>query len=419
MHNTPPDDPTRRLARNITITWFKNPHEQRNDLLRFGLMRRHRAGAVHYAERPLADCTAAGFPTEVADHLHRHTSVILVSQGSQKVRCIVDSEDSFYCLSPLIRHADLYFCAGYNSEFFEHQRFPAPYTWQRENEFAAYRARAQELIDRCADHFPRVRRFVPIGPNFGRRSRIPWHQQKIRNVHHRLSSSLGVGLAWLTDLADFEVRYAELRSYRTLPLAYDVVLVDTLWGWPRHRYGLHQKLHALSKRYEIRSRLGWSEPSDMDGGNVCGLRPSDFPLEIGRIDDYETMLAMSRLAVFATGYHWGWRNIMMFALCTGLPILADRIILEPWFSMERFAIFWNDSSEWDGLETLLDRIGQSDWQRIRAHNQRAYDEVMAPERVATYFVETALSYQLPVERTHVKTGFAVTHDYPFSSEPSQ
>ena len=43
----------------------------------------------------------------------------------------------------------------------------------------------------------------------------------------------------------------------------------------------------------------------LDGGDRFSMTSSDFPIETGRIDNYEMMLASSRLAVFATGFHWG------------------------------------------------------------------------------------------------------------------
>ena len=80
----------------LRVKWFKHSHEQRNYWLRFGLMRLHVLGQIHYEEWPLEACVAAGYDHAVATHTHRHTSVILVESKGQCVRCIVDSEDSFF-----------------------------------------------------------------------------------------------------------------------------------------------------------------------------------------------------------------------------------------------------------------------------------------------------------------------------------
>ena len=80
----------------LRVKWFKNSHEQRNYWLRFGLMRLHVLGQILYEEWPLEACVAAGYDQAVATHTHRHTSVISVESKAQCVRCIVDSEDSFF-----------------------------------------------------------------------------------------------------------------------------------------------------------------------------------------------------------------------------------------------------------------------------------------------------------------------------------
>ena len=292
-------------------------------------------------------------------------------------------------MSHLIREVDAYFCAGYNADFFEKRRFLPPYGWLKPRDTAFYEQRARDLINAFADCFGRVRPFVPIGPSM---SQIPigWLQQKYRNADHKVRLSLGAAPSWQFKYQDFEFRYQSLLAYRAAPLLYDVVLWDTLWGWPRHRYALHQRLGSLAGRYAIHARLDWSEPSIHDGSAGELLDRTPFPLTTGHINDYERMLASSRLAIFATGFHWGWRNIMMVALLFGLPVWTDRLLLEPWFDMSMFEIRWNDTEDWHGLEEHLNAITEDDWQRIRVHNQRAYDKVMAPEKVAQYFIATAI-----------------------------
>lgn len=380
----------------IRVRWFRNSHEQRNDWLRFGLMRLHRAGRVQYLEYPLESCVDAGFDPSVATHVHRHTSVVSVETGSERRRCIVDSEDSFFWMSGLIHNADLYFCAGYNSEFFEQRSFMPPYAWQRDDEIAFYVGRARDLIRDHGAVFDRIRPFVPIAPNLHIELPLSWLVRKSRNAHHKLTSRMMSSQSWLVDHSDFEARYRRLLSLRSAPALYDVVLLDTLWGWPRHRYALHLRLKELAEAGKIiHARLRWSEPTSFDGGDRFQLSAEDFPIETGKVDDYETMLASSRLAVFATGFHWGWRNIMTLALMWGLPIHADRLVLEPWFDMRRFEISWNDEAGWPGVAANLAAVSDVERARIKVHNQAAFDELLAPEKVAEYFIGAALGAHGP------------------------
>lgn len=371
------------------VTWFRHGHEQRNDLLRFGLMRLHRQGAIRYVEAPLEAATAHGFDEAVTWHEHRHTSVILAREGTNEARCLVDSEDSFFWMSPLIAHVDLYFCAGYSSDFFEQRRLFAPYAWQTQDEVAFYRQRVDELVAELGAHFAKARRFVPIGPGLHSRTPTPWLTQRWRNLRHKAASAVSRDLYWGNELLAFETRYAELEALRASELAYDVVLLDTLWGWPRHRLALHRELQRLSTTRQIRSSLNWSEPTPYDGASAEPLDRSLFPVSTGPVDDYERMLAQSRLAVFATGFHWGWRSIMSLALMLGLPVHMDRPPLEPWFDFEAFEVSWNPG-DWSGIEARLEALPEAEWARVKARTQARYDEVMSPEAVAGYFLRAAL-----------------------------
>jgi hypothetical protein len=377
----------------IRVRWFRNGHEHRNYWLRFGLMRKHRAGQIHYSEYPLASCVDAGFDPAVAAHEHRHTSVVLVEDGSSVRRCIVDSEDSFFYMSPLLlKHADLYFCAGYNRAFFEERTFTPPYAWQQPNEVAFYIQRARDLIRGSGALFARVRPFVPIGPDLHMNRSMTFVTRKLRNAHHKVVTRLRRSHSWRFEHSDFEARYRHLLSLRDAPCRSDIVLLDTLWGWPRHRYALHMRLRELAEAgREIHARLRWSEPMALDGGDRFPKTSEDFPLETGRVDNYEMMLASSRLAVFATGFHWGWRNIMTLALMWGLPIHADRLLLEPWFAMSQFEMSWNDQLDWPLVPGELAALSDDRIRRIKAHNQAAFDRLLAPEKVADYFVRAAVN----------------------------
>ncbi len=269
--------------------------------------------------------------------------------------------------------------------------FSPPYAWQLPSEVEFYVKRAADLVASFGSYFDRVRKFVPIGPNLRRQDKIPFLSQRVRNLHHRISSRVNRRRSWYFSYIDYEARYQKLLDLRDRPLEYDVVLLDTLWAWPRHRRDLHKCLHNMSDRYEIHSRLNWSDPRACDGSDIAQLDRDEFPMTTGPVYDFEEMLASSRLGVFATGLHWGWRNVMTLALMVGLPVYSDRLIVEPWFDINGFHIHWNETADWVGLERILTSISRHDWQRIKLENQVAYDQVMSPEAVAQYFVNVALA----------------------------
>ena len=351
--------------RQVKVTWFNNDHEHRNELLRFGLMRLHRQGQLAYGERPLNQATRFGFSERISRRIHRHTSVILVQDGSVSVKCLVDSEDSFFFITEMVQDVDRYFCAGYSSQFFLERKFVPPYSWQTASEVEYYIDRADTLIREFGSSFNRVRKFVPIGPSLARKDRVSYFSQRMRNAHHKLDLTLLGGRSWLFRYQDFESRYRYLLELRNAPLEYDVVLVDTLWGWPRHRQKLHSVLKSLSERYEIHSCLNWSEPTEKDGGAERPLDKAEFPMCTGPVIDYESMLAASRLGVFAAGFHWGWRSVMSLALLFGLPVYSDPLILEPWFDMGQFDIHSNKSGDWTGVERCLAGISDAQWKETR------------------------------------------------------
>jgi hypothetical protein len=367
------------------VTWFTNAHEQRNHLLKHGLMRLHRQGQCQLVIRDYDDLRDFSVSEQLKNHPHRHTNLLLVEDDSIHKWVLVDSEDSFFCFSPLIQEVDLYFCAGYNSTFFQEKTFIQPYVWQTEEDVAPYRQKAQFLIDTFGDHFSKVRKFVPIGPNAIDPSFRPAQPQKWINLKDKLSRHLAKRRTWDAEFRQFECRYQRIHQLRQASLKYDVVLADTLWGWPHHRYALHQRLGELASQYQIYSQLKWNEAA---AGST--FTADQFPLISRSIPgNYEAMLAASKLAVFSTGFHWGWRNIMALSLCIGLPVYMDEPILEPYFDLNEFRVFYNQD-EWASLASFLNSIDESAWLRIKAHNQAMYDRFMAPEKVAEYFINSVV-----------------------------
>lgn len=371
------------------ITWFRQDHEHRNDWLRMGFMRLHRAGDITYTERPYAARSAYGFDPNIPSE--KAVSLLAIEQNGIRRRCIVESNDSFFVMSPQVANCDLYFCAGYNNQFFKEKTVPAPLAWQTPEDVVGYQALGQRLIEELGEHFEKVRPFIPIAPNMGRPSPVPWGQQKLRNLRHRVESRLRDDLPWNTALEDFELRYAALLALRNRPVERDIALLDTLWGWPKHRHTLHLRLaERAAEGYRIQSKLNWSPPSELDGSALNPLPKNNFPLQTGApISNYEALLASSRLAVFATGFHYGWRNIMTLALMIGIPVLADRLLLEPYFDMGEFDILWNDDGDWSSLVEALRNVTEETRRGIATSNLAIFDRYMAPEACSRFIISTA------------------------------
>lgn len=362
------------------IIWFQNPHEHRNHLLLFGFMKLHKSGKIRFIYKPYEELERYIDAPKIKDHIHRHTSFFLFKEQGQELRVLVDSEDSFAQLCPLIEEVDVYFAAAYNTRFYKDHNFIDPYHWQTTEDVAVYKRRAEELIKRYGQHFRKARKFVPIGPNSAYPVKKSYLAQKFQNAQDKYYRLLRNQINWEPQYAIFEARYQYLKQLRQASPQYDVVLHDTLWGWPVHRYKLHQELKRLSNQYRIHSVLKWH-----DSNEANPLDAGEFPIISHPIEgNYEEMLASSRLAVFATGYHWGWRNIMTLAFYWGLPVLMDEPMFESYFDIKEFRYFSHHSGEWNEIESLLKQAEGINRDETKAHNQATYDKYMLPEKVAEY-----------------------------------
>jgi hypothetical protein len=373
------------------VVWFRNDHEDRNYLLRFGLMKLHLRGEVIYFEQQLTDIPKFGLHGYLQHHRHMHTSVLLIKSADRKIVCLVDSQDSFFFITDLIKYVDVYFCSGYNTDFFDRRIFNPPYAWQTNTQVVWYHKKAAELIAKYGDFFWKVRKFIPIGPSLDHSDgrHVGFISRKLEGLRWRSYQAFYKSLDWSEAYHTFERRYEYLLKLRSSPLRYDIVLSDTLWGWPRHRLALHQKLLELSTDHKIHSQLKWADSVEEDGSMLAPLNRNMFPIQRNTIDHYEQMLAQSRIAVHATGFHYGWRAITMLALLFGLPIYMDKPILEPWFAFDNFQLTFNETGDWSSLPSLLQNTTLEVWNQTKAFNQQYYDRVMAPERVARYFLQTA------------------------------
>ena len=374
------------------VYWFRHPHEHRNNLLRFGLMRLHYSGKIQYIEKSLQDMVNYGFGTQITEDPYLwHKSFLLVKRKGQSVRCMVDNEDSFVFVSELIKEVDVYFCAGYNSDLFEHKTFVNPYKWQDDIDLKWYRENLQNKIDKLGKEFYKIKKYIPIAPNLNVGNPPSAFRQKLANIEHRVRKAMDIGYNFSHDYTNFEKRYAQLLGLRNNELKHDIVLNDSLWGWPEHRINLHLKLQELKQKgYDIHSIIKWSEPMVFDGSIEKSIENKGFPLQTGgTIQNYEAMLSESRIAVFACGFHWGWRSILVFSLLTGIPVLTDRLLTEPYFDMSEFKIWQIEDHSWNSIEGYLKAISADDWNDIKRHNQKIYDKYMSPETVADYFIKTA------------------------------
>ncbi|WP_210967745.1 hypothetical protein [Dolichospermum flos-aquae] len=366
------------------IIWFTNSHEHRNHLLKYGLMKLARQRKIEFIEQDNSHLLDYNLPLSLKNHTHRHTNLLMYINGNKTIKILVDSEDSFVHLCPLIEDVDIYFCAAYNHDFHVEKKFIQKYDWQTNEDVAEYEEKSRQLISDYNDHFCKINKFIPIGFNLSHPIQNSYLKQKVINIRHKITNLLLKQKNWASELEIFEARYNYVNQLRHEKLLHDVVLYDTLWGgWPQHRYNLHVKLQDLSQQYNISSVLKWDESA-----NQSKFIKEDFPVISHPIHgNYEEMLAASRLGVFATGFHWGWRNIMTLTLFFGIPIYMDKPIFEPYFDFDEFQVFYNDGN-WQSLESCLNQIDDDSWIKTKQHNQSVYDKYLAPEKVAEYFIKT-------------------------------
>ncbi|TBO42187.1 hypothetical protein [Pedobacter kyonggii] len=372
----------------IKVHWFRDAPEERNDWLRFGLMELAKKKEIRYSEWDLKQMTAYGFSQEILSKpSHRHLSFLVVDDGNRRVKCIIDNEDSFALFSELIIYADVYFCAGYNSDVFERKSLPKFYNWQTATDVAWYTDLLSKKILRFGDEFYKVKKFIPIGPNLWKDLPIGKRKQLTLNIQHRLRKIFGLSNQYQAVHKVFLSRYDDLMKLRHEKLSFDITLSDTSWGWPTHRIKLHQQLKKLSKEgFNIHSILKLAEPSVCDNSISINLDHKDFPMEIGGILGYEQMLASSKLGVFACGFHWGWRNILTLALFFGIPVVTDRLLTEAYFDIDEFIIHETEDENWLLVKDLLNDLDPFEWEKIKKHNQQVYDKYLHPESVANYFI---------------------------------
>lgn len=376
----------------MQITWFKHGHEARNDYFRYALMKRHLEGDLEYREVPQEGGRDFGIPESLVQHNHRHTSFFVVKDGSKSRLIAIDNEDSFVHMQPFIKEVDAYFCCPFTTAFHREQKFPPLLPWQTEEDVEPYRAKASELTEKYGEHFEKVRKLTPTPTtlaDFGKMPRPKWRRAVWKHRFRRLQFWKNDKELWRHDYAACEARYEQMLGYRNLSLHYDIVCRESLWGWPDNRIELHKRLDNLRVNgYEVYSQLTPASeeeaiPSRFDVTEENRARLDELMQPMDLDDHYEKALGRSRLAVFPTGFHWGWRGIVFLGLCAGLPILMDRPIYEPYFDFSEFEVAYNEGT-WEKVNRLVDEIDEDRWRAIKTKNQRVFDDYLSPGMVGFY-----------------------------------
>jgi hypothetical protein len=359
-------------------------------------MQKHLDGNLSYRELPQEAGRDFGMPEQLVRHEHRHTSILIVSDGSTERLVAIDNEDSFVHMQPFIEDVDVYFCCPFNTAFHREQRFPDLLPWQTEEDVDEYRTQADLLIERFGEHFDKVEKLTPTPTslaNFGRMDRDEWKRAVWKHRFRKLAVWRDDRELWRHDYAACESRYDQMVSYRDLSLRYDVICRESLWGWPDNRIELHKRLQTLrDDGYDVYSQL--TPISDTEAVHPDSRvseenrsRLEDLMEPIALDEPYETAFASSRLTVFPTGFHWGWRGITFLALCAGLPILMDRPIYEPYFDFDAFDVWYNEGT-WEKTRRLLDEIDEDEWHSIKARNQSTFDRFLSPSSVGSYLQQS-------------------------------
>ena len=373
------------------VTWHRNDHEHSLHYFKYGLMQLAMKGEIRFRE--ISNEAGVGMlPEKVQSHKHRRTAMVRIEDGGYSRLLALDGEDSIFQTSPLIEHCDYYFSCTYRRKFFEGKPFDLELPWQTECEVKPYRERYIDLQNRFGEHLHKARALMPIGPAMEMRETPNLLQRKLRGLRHRLSKQRLPQLDWSPQFGRFERRWEQLMKLRELEPEHDVALKDSLWGWPRHRVALHRELKRLSGRFALYSELHYRDVFDFECGNHPEPVPSDFPMMTGGgvSENYEEMLAKSRLGVFSTGFHYGCRNIVSLAWLLGLKTVSDPFSYEAIYDFADFNPVIHRSGDWRELEDAL--LGShSEDLASRQRRQNAFDAVGLPEHAARHIVETSLA----------------------------
>jgi hypothetical protein len=373
----------------IKVTWFSNRHEHSVQWCKLGFMRLAHAGEITLVQIP-NELAGSFLPAPLVAPTHRRKAVLTIQDGSTIKTVILDGEDSVFQTSHLIQYCDHYFVCAYRGSFYRGEPFDLGYCWQTEAELAHYQQLWDERQTTLRGYLYKARPFMPIGPDLKKTSvAAPWIQQKFGNLRHRALKLMTKHRPWRSEWEEFEERYDALIRLRSEQPKYDIVLKDSLWGWPRHRIALHQKLRGLADEWNIHSQLSYRDCFDYEYAGFERPVASDFPCIAGKPnqDGYEKMLAASRLAVFATGFHWGCRNIQTLAWFLGNHVYSDPLSFEVPGGVDEFQVSWNTDGSWDDMRSILQAVNADGEFSARKARAAAFDRNCAPQVVARRVLE--------------------------------
>lgn len=374
----------------VKVTWLRNTRDHRLHYFKYGFMQMAKRGEIEYREVLNHDGHNL-VPEPVRNHDHRHTVAINVSEGSRSRVLVLDGQDSIFQTTELIKYCDVYFSCAFNRSFFEGSTFDLRLPWQTDCEVSFYMSWYRDLQQRFRKDLHKARALMPIGPNMEMPENGGLLRRKLGGLRHRLSKLRAPLLDWGPQYKRFEKRWDYLMKLRDLEPVYDIVLKDSLWGWPRHRVALHIELKRLSQSFRVHSELHFREVFDYE----CGTHPKplseDFPIRSGGgvSGNYEEMLAKSRLGVFSTGFHYGCRNIVTLAWFLGIKTLCDPFSFESIYKFNGERNCVHRSGAWSEITPLLERA-QTEGIDKRRQRQAEFDSEALPFHSAQYVLRHSI-----------------------------
>lgn len=383
----------------LIVNWLESG-DTRGLYQKYCLMKSAARGEIVFRVRPKSAWVEFGLEKADLPFLKEGYSIFRVVFRGRSILVILDNKDSFFNISPLIRKADLYFLGAYSPAIIEGKCFPEPYSWQTETDLFPYRQHFQAVVGRYGDMFGKIVRSIPMPmvmhPALRRGSAMFSPARRFLTLAFCLTMDRWAR-RWHTPLplvlerAMFSIRYEELLALRHQPLLYDIVAADTLWAWPDHRARLYHEIDRLPNQQRVVARLSAPRKGETWPDRVSPQMLAFVKGRLGKAQasfngTFESMLASSKLNVFACGKHWGWRQICFISLLCGCPILMDRPVFTPYFSFDEFSVSYT-RDQWQELPDLLVSLDENAWWRIKGENQKVFDRYLAPEAVSRYLLD--------------------------------
>lgn len=369
----------------MKLYWINQPGQERSHYLKFSLLHLARQSKVRFVSVDLSKVANYGIKDEIIEKLSTHAVLLFTDDCPRKLICL-DNEDSFHEVCDVIFHVDYYFKAAYVKSLFKEGRFFEPYDWQRDI-VDEYKARFQSLLEKHADQFHKILPLIPIPMDMGIRGSgtarylqyarnllSKWFKLEINELNYRL----------------FKLRYDQVLGYRKYEKKYDLSAHDTLWGWPRNRYLLHQSLSRLSDEYRVSHSLkGDSQHKDFWQSFFTEeeLQEIEKWSKQGVGSGVERVICESALNVYSSGKHWGWRQIMFISLMAGVPIFMDKPIYEPYFEFCEFPVLFKTENWNECSDTILAMTPQK-IREIKEEQIRIFNKRLSPNAVGSYLLNS-------------------------------